>query len=340
MLDQADLSFDASVEVLKALGEPTRLRLVRLLASYDLTVSDLTAILGQSQPRISRHLRLLVESGVLSRYQEGAWAYFRLGDGFAAAGVARAILGRLGQDDPVLTRDAERLEAIRRERAAKAAGYFAENAERWDRLRLLHVADADVEAALLSALGQRRFDDHLDIGTGTGRLIELLSPRASRVVGVDASREMLQVARAKLDAAGIQNAQVRQGDCYCLPLPRSSFDLVTVHQVLHYLDDPAAAVREAASMLRPSGLLAIVDFAPHDLEFLRNDEAHQRLGFAPETLSFYLEEAGLDVVSTRLLVPAGENAGRLTVVVVVAENRRLPATQSDPSLSHRFERAS
>ncbi|GGD92489.1 ArsR family transcriptional regulator [Aureimonas endophytica] len=323
MAEAATLAFEASVEVLKALGEPTRLRLVRLLARNDLTVSDLTAILGQSQPRISRHLRLLVESGVLSRYQEGAWAYFRLaGEGPGAAALARAVIERVGGADPMLARDHERLDHIRQERAARAARFFAENAERWDRLRLLHVADEDVEAALLGALGERRFNDLLDIGTGTGRVLELLAPRVGRAIGIDASREMLQVARAKLDAAGIGHAQVRQGDCYSLPLPPASFDLVTIHQVLHYLDDPAAALREAAAMLRPGGLLAIVDFAPHDLEFLRDDEAHLRLGFSPETLSAYLAEAGLEVETTRLLVPAGEHAGRLTTIVAIARERR------------------
>ncbi|KAB0680807.1 ArsR/SmtB family transcription factor [Aureimonas leprariae] len=322
MLDTSKLSFAASIEVLKALGEPTRLRLVRLLASHDLTVSDLTSILGQSQPRISRHLRLLVECGVLTRYQEGAWAYFRSADALDVATLTRAVVGRIAGDDPMLARDLDRLEAIRRERAARAADYFARNAERWDRLRLLHVADADVEAALLEALGEETLGDVLDVGTGTGRLLELLAPRAARIVGVDASREMLQVARAKLDAAGIANAQVRQGDAYSLPLAHGSFDLVTLHQVLHYLDDPGAAVREAARMLRPAGRLAIVDFAPHGLEFLREEQAHVRLGFSQETLAGYLGEAELDVVAWRLLVPGVECPERLTVVVTVAQDRR------------------
>lgn len=331
MLETPKLSFDVSIEVLKALGEPTRLRLVRLLARLDLTVSDLTAILGQSQPRISRHLRLLVESGVVSRYQEGAWAYFRLSDVMDVASLTSAILGRLGSEDPVLARDMERLEHIRRERAARAAAYFSLNAGRWDRLRLLHAADAEVEAALLAVLGDRRFGDLLDIGTGTGRLLELLAPLAKRAIGVDASREMLQIARAKLDAAGIANAQVRHGDCYCLPLPQASFDLVTIHQVLHYLDDPSAAVREAASMLRPGGLLVIVDFAPHGLEFLRDDEAHLRLGFSGETLGAYLADAGLDVAGTRILVPGDERPEQLTVVVTLAQDRRPPASETNPA---------
>ena len=196
MLDAPKLSFDLSVDVLRALAEPTRLRLARLLARNDLTVTDLTAILGQSQPRISRHLKLLVESRILTRYQEGAWAYFRLSDEMAVAGLVRSLLARLDETDPSLERDAERLEAVRRERAERAAGYFAENAGRWDRIRLLHVPDAEVENRLTDLIGDGRVDRFLDIGTGTGRMIELFAGKVEQAVGVDASREMLQIGRA------------------------------------------------------------------------------------------------------------------------------------------------
>ena len=336
MLDAPKLSFDLSVDVLRALAEPTRLRLARLLARNDLTVTDLTAILGQSQPRISRHLKLLVESRILTRYQEGAWAYFRLSDEMAVAGLVRSLLARLDETDPSLERDAERLEAVRRERAERAAGYFAENAGRWDRIRLLHVPDAEVENRLTDLIGDGRVDRFLDIGTGTGRMIELFAGKVEQAVGVDASREMLQIARAKLDAAGIGNALVRQGDCYHLPVPRDGFDLVMLHQVLHFLDDPQAAVREAASRLRPGGRLAIVDFAPHRLDFLREEQAHLRLGFARETLTGYLEEAGLEVVTVETLAPDGSEPNQLTVTIWLARDRRLlmaEARRATPSIT-------
>ncbi|MBC8129973.1 MAG: metalloregulator ArsR/SmtB family transcription factor [Rhizobiaceae bacterium] len=322
MLRSSTLTFNACLDVLKALGEPTRLRLARLLSSSDLTVSDLTAILGQSQPRISRHLKLLVESAVLTRYQEGAWAFFRLTEEVAVVDLVRGVLSRIDAADPVLRRDAERLDAVRRQRAERAAGYFSANAGNWDRIRLLHAPDAEVERALLRAVGDRRIEGFLDIGTGTGRMLEIFSPRAERAVGIDASREMLQVARAKLDTAGIGNAQVRLGDCYHLPVPHGSFDLVTIHQVLHYLDDPAAAIREAAQALRPGGRLAIVDFAPHRLDFLRDEHAHLRLGFSRDTLVSHLEEAGLDVVAQETLAPDGSAPGQLTVFIWVAGDRR------------------
>ncbi|MEC5324089.1 ArsR/SmtB family transcription factor [Aurantimonas sp. A3-2-R12] len=323
MLDIQKLSFEPLVDALKAVAEPTRLRLVLLLARSDLTVSELTTILGQSQPRISRHLKLLVESGVLARYQEGAWAYFRVSDDASVVGLVRSLLSWADEADPLIERDGERLEAVRAERARRAADYFARNAGRWDRIRALHAADAEVERALLAALGTKRIGTLLDIGTGTGRILELLAPRCERAVGIDASREMLAIARAKLDAANIINAQVRQGDAYHLPVERQAFDLVTLHQVLHYLDDPQAAIAEAARAVAPGGRLAIIDFAPHELEFLRAEHAHLRLGFSEATLVGYLEEAGLEQVSIDHLVSSGGETGELTVTICIAKDPRL-----------------
>ncbi|WP_062112454.1 ArsR/SmtB family transcription factor [Aureimonas sp. AU40] len=315
-------SFDATVEILKALGEPTRLRLVMLLSGHDLTVSDLTSILGQSQPRISRHLKLLVESGVVLRHQEGAWAYFRRSDDPLVATLTDALLAGVTDEDGRLAGDREKLEDVRRERAERAALYFSRNAEQWDRIRSLHVPDTEVEAALLASLGEESVEAMLDVGTGTGRLLELLAPRSERALGIDASREMLSIARAKLDAAGLSRATVRQGDAYRLPVPRGSFALVTLHQVLHYLDDPAAAVREAAGALGPGGRLAIVDFAPHRLEELRAEHAHLRLGFSEEALGAYVQAAGLSVESIRALPLQGRRADALTVLILVARRPR------------------
>lgn len=323
--------FDDAVDMLKAIAEPTRLRLLVLLSRHDLTVTDLMSILGQSQPRISRHLKLLTECGILSRYQEGAWAYFRLSDQPSAMGFTDAVLSRLDRADPVLRRDAERLEGVRRQRSANAASYFAKNAGSWDRIRSLHAPDTVVEAALLSELGDRPIRALLDIGTGTGRMLELLAPRCGRAVGIDASREMLAIARAKLDAADISNAVVRQGDAFHLPVERGGFDLVLIHQVLHYLDDPAAAIAEAAAALAPGGRLAVIDFAPHALEFLRVEHAHLRLGFGDEALAGHLRDAGLDVTAIRSLRPEGRRADQLTVTIWLArDGRRLLASAAEP----------
>jgi ubiquinone/menaquinone biosynthesis C-methylase UbiE/DNA-binding MarR family transcriptional regulator len=320
------LSSDDLVAVLRAGGEPTRLRVLALLAAGDLTVKDLTAILGQSQPRISRHLKLLVEAGLVDRFPEGSWVYYRLRDDGAAAALVRLVLTALDGDDLTARRDRERLDAVKRDHAEEAARYFSANAIDWAALRSLHVDEREVEAAILDAVGDRPFAALLDLGTGTARTIELLAGRFDRAVGIDTSHEMLAIARAELGRAGIANARVQQGDVYSLNLPRDSFDLVTVHQVLHYLDDPARAVREAARTLRPGGRMLIVDFAPHGLEFLRDAHAHRRLGFGHVEIARALEGAGLEMVSIRdLPAPVSDASGteKLTVTLWLARDPRL-----------------
>lgn len=331
MLLRTQLPLDASVNLLKAAGEPTRLRLLALLAHADLTVSDLMDILGQSQPRISRHLKLLAEAGLLERYQEGSWAYFRAVEDGAPAAFLGAILERVNANDPQLLRDREQLATVRARRARQAADYFAVNAASWDAIRKLHVDEAQVEAAILDMLGNSPFQAMLDLGTGTGRMLELLSPLYVRATGIDTSREMLTVARSNLEAAGISGAHVRQGDMLNADLARESFDLVTIHQVLHFLDDPARAIRQAARTLRPGGRMLIVDFAPHALEFLRDQHAHLRLGFAAEQVAGWLEAAGLEVREHRRL-DAGRDGG-LVVTIWLAQDPRMliadAATGSD-----------
>jgi ArsR family transcriptional regulator len=323
MAASSPLAVETVITALKAAGEATRLRILALLGQAELTVKDLTAILGQSQPRISRHLKLLAAAGLIDRHPEGAWVFYRLAD----EGPARRLVGDLFQlidgDDPVLARDRERLAAVKREHAEAAQRYFAANATEWDTMRALHVAEDAVEAAMQEALGTRVFDSLLDLGTGTGRLLELFAPLYRRAIGIDASSDMLAVARANLDRAGITNAQVRLGDVHHLPFARNSFDVVTIHQVLHYLDDPEQAIAEAARVMRPGGRLMVVDFAPHHLEFLRERHAHRRLGFAHQAMRQWLEAPGLSQESVRDL-PAGDRAGdKLTVTLWLAKDRRI-----------------
>ena len=317
------MSSDDLVGVLRAGGEPTRLRVLALLAGGDLTVKDLTAILGQSQPRISRHLKLLVEAGLVDRFPEGSWVYYRLRDDGAGADLVRRVLAALDGDDLAIRRDHERLEAVKRDHAEEAARYFGANATRWAALRSLHVDEREVEAAIRAAVGDRPFGTLLDLGTGTGRIIELLADRFDRAVGIDQSHEMLAIARTELDRAGIASARVQQGDVYSLNLARDTVDLVVVHQVLHYLDDPARALREAARTLRPGGRMLIVDFAPHGLEFLRDAHAHRRLGFGHQEIARALEGAGLEVSSIRDLTASASGTDRLTVTLWLARDPRL-----------------
>ena len=315
------LAFPALTATLKAAAEATRLRILILLAETELTVSDLTEILRQSQPRLSRHLRLLAEAGLVERFREGSWAFFRLGERGSAADIARALIARLDSDDPIIARDRERLAAVRSTRAAAAQNYFRRHAAQWDRIRKLHVADAAVEAAVRAALADKPIRSLLDLGTGTGRMLELFAADIERGLGLDLSRDMLALARTRLDGAGLQHCSVRYGDIYDLALPRDSFDVVIIHQVLHFLDDSARAIREAARVLRPGGRLLVVDFAPHDLEFLREQHAHRRLGFAAETVTQWLEAAGLDVMSQQTLPPGPE--GKIAVSLWLARDPRI-----------------
>ncbi len=320
-MDSAQLPFSALTATLKAAGEATRLRLLLLIAEAELTVSDLTAILRQSQPRLSRHLRLLAEAGLVQRYREGSWAFFRLGERGSAADIARALIARLDPNDPIIARDRERLAAVRAARAAAAQNYFRRHAAEWDRIRRLHVADAAVEEAIRAALGDAPIRSLLDLGTGTGRMLELFAGDIESGLGLDLSHDMLALARARLDRAGLRHCSVRHGDIYDLALPRDSFDVVIVHQVLHVLDDSARALREAARVLRPGGRLLVVDFAPHDLEFLREEHAHRRLGFAAETVQQWMQAAGLDVVRQQTLPPGPE--GKIAVSLWLGRDPRI-----------------
>ncbi|MCG5483828.1 MULTISPECIES: ArsR/SmtB family transcription factor [Sinorhizobium] len=329
MADRETLGLDALVDVLKAAGEPTRLRLLALLSAGDLTVTDLTEILGQSQPRISRHLKLLAEVALIDRYQEGAWAYFRLRQEGRRVALIRELLASAAADDAILARDAIRLATLKRTRAEKAQAYFSRNAAEWDKLRRLHIAEGDVEAALKAMVGDEPVDSLLDLGTGTGRILQLFEGIYRRGIGVDASRDMLAVARSNLDRAGITKASIRHGDIFNLPLDGQSFDLVTIHQVLHYLEEPEAAIAEAARMLVPGGRLVIIDFAPHGLEHLRDDHAHARLGFSHQTMSEWLQKADLSLEKTTDLAPEGGQEGKLTVTIWLARDQRAVETVAD-----------
>ncbi len=328
MSARADLAFNTLNTALKAAGEGTRLRILALLAETELTVSDLTDILRQSQPRISRHLKLLSEAGLVERFREGSWAFFRVAEQGAGAEVIHALLARLAPEDPTVGRDRERLTVVRAARAAAAQAYFRKHAAEWDRIRKLHVADAAVEEAIKAAVADRPVEALLDLGTGTGRMLELFGPDIERGLGLDMSLDMLALARARLDRAGLRHCTVRQGDIYDLELPKNSFDLVIVHQVLHFLDDGARAIREAARVLRPGGRLLVVDFAPHDLEFLREQHAHRRLGFAPETVTQWMQAAGLDPVLHRTLPPEPGTDGKIAVSLWLARDPRVAIAAS------------
>lgn len=295
MSDAPVSSLDSLVAVMRAAGEATRLRLLALLEEGEHSVKDLTEILGQSQPRVSRHLKLLADAGLVTRNAEGAWAYYGLAEGSAGAELAHWLIARLDPEDADRARDRARLEWVRAAQQRQAAAYFATVAESWDALRQLHVPEAAVEAAVLKAVGDGSVDFLLDLGTGTGRMLELLAGHYRRAVGIDQSREMIAVARAKLAGAGIGTAQVRLGDIANLDPAVGRADLIVLHQVLHYFDDPGRLLGEVRKVLRPSGAILIVDFAPHELEFLRSHHAHRRLGISEAQMTSWARASSLRV---------------------------------------------
>lgn len=278
---------------LRAIAEPTRLRILVLCARSELSVTDLVDILGQSQPRVSRHLKLMVEAGVLERNREGARAYYRVAERTAGGDVARALTPLVPVDDAMMATDLARLETIRSRRSERATAYFQENAVRWEDLRGLYVDDALVDASLMEAVRAEPVDSLLDIGTGTGRVLEQLADHVTSAVGVDNAKPMLEIARDKLDRAGVNNCQVRLADMYHLPFPADRFDAVTLNMVLHHAEMPGEVLREAARVLKPGGRVILVDFAPHELEELREQHTHRWLGFSGEEIGRMAQSAGL-----------------------------------------------
>ena len=313
---------------LRALSDSSRLRVMRLVAQMELSVGELAQVLGQSQPRVSQHVARLVDAGLLERRKEGNSVFLRETSSSALGEAIARLLAIAEREDAAYGAQADadrrRLAAIRNTREAEADRYFARHAEEWDTLRKVHGPEQACEEALLAALGEDAPGRLLDVGTGTGRIAELLSERADRVVALDKSLDMLRVARARLQALGPDKVELVQGDFTDLPFPAASFDTVLLHQVLHFAQEPALALREAARVTRPGGRVAVVDLARHELDELRTRHAHARLGFADEGMATLLAEAGFEPADP-VEVPGRE----LTVKIWVATRRALPSPAQD-----------
>lgn len=304
----------------EAAVEPTRLRIVALLDVAELTVSDLTEILGQTQPRVSRHLRILVEANIVRRTPQGAWAYFRRARSGDQARAVDVMLGLIDRDDHEFAADARRLAGIRAEHSARSTEFFDRNAAEWERLRALHVADGRVEREILAAVQDRHPASVLDLGTGTGRILELLGSSIERGVGIDNSPNMLAVARHKLESAGLRHCTVRHGDIQDVGYPPDTFDLVIIHQVLHVLDEPSGAIDEAARVLTRGGSVVVVDFAIHDQTVLITEHHHRRLGFSKRAVTDWMKQAGLGAISHSTLAPESEQS--IAISIWIGRDRR------------------
>jgi ArsR family transcriptional regulator len=306
---------DDLIDKLRAAGEPTRLRILALLRQQDLSVGELVAILAQSQPRLSHHLKALASAGLVERLPEGSFVFYRAASQDAPGRFLKNLFEQLDRTESAFRRDAEQLKLVTEERAQSAEAFFSSMASTWDTIRGLHTPNQDIESALLRLASRRRFQRVVDFGTGTGRMLALFASRAAEAEGIDLSHGMLTVARSHLQSAGLTNARVRQGDVTATPFDSQSCDLVIIHQVLHFMDAPGRAIAEAARLLMPDGMLLIVDFAPHELEFLRTEHGHHRLGLRPEAVRGWAQEAGLDIEAPLAIAPP-EGAGKgLTVYI-------------------------
>lgn len=295
------------LDIFRALADPTRMRIMHLLGTMELSVGEVAQAVAQSQPRVSRHVKILVEAGLVDRRKEGNWVFLRTGAGHASQHVM-ALFDALPEDGPEslwLKADLARLAAIRADRRRAAEEYFAIHAEEWDAIRSLHAPEAQVEGAMARLLGPHRVGHMLDLGTGTGRMIELFGPQADKVSAIDRSPDMLRLARAKLPTDGGDKYDLMLGDFGAVPLDAASVDLVTAHQILHYTPDPRTVIAESARVLRSGGRLLVADFAPHDREELRTRDQHERLGFSDEQIKDWFAAAGLaiDAIDT---LPGGE----------------------------------
>jgi ArsR family transcriptional regulator len=293
----------------------------------ELSVGELAQVLGQSQPRVSRHIKILADAGLAVRRKEGSWVFLGLGSDARTAPVLEAIDIWSAEEagDHWTVADIARLAAVRADRAAAAETYFEMHAAEWDAIRSLHVPESAVEGAIVEALAGQPVGALVDLGTGTGRMLELLGPKAASAVGIDRSPEMLRLARAKLAAAGMERVELRQGDIYALPIAGRAADTVILHQVLHYAHQPAAAVNEAGRLLVPGGRLLIIDFAAHDREELRTSDAHVRLGFDDAQIRGWFEAAGLALAGVREL-----KGGELTVKLWLGQR---PAETADKEMA-------
>ncbi len=289
------------IEILKAAGEDTRLRIIALLAQGELAAQEISNVLGQSQPRVSRHIKLLAEAGIIEKRAEGSWVFAKLSSDPKLLSIINPIIDAIASDDHIIIKDTHKLIDIRKAREIVAQNYFDAIAPEWESLRKLQQPEKLVEEALLSLVKKEEFEFHIDLGAGTGNILGLFAEQAKRSEGIDKSRSMLALARSRLDEIKGANISIRMGDIFNLPYEDDVADLITIHQVLHYLDDPRDALKEAARIIKSNGILLIADFAPHQFEELRDKHGHKRLGFTQQEIQKWCDDCGFELVEHKMV---------------------------------------
>lgn len=304
----------AVLDIFRALADPTRLRILALLGDIELAIGEVAQVIGQSQPRVSRHVRILIDAGLVDRHKEGGWVFLRMSDSGAARAYRAFVLEteRSPEEQAIIAADRAALAKVHEERNAAAQRYFAEHADEWDAIRSLYAPDGEIESAMAKLLGSRPLGRLLDIGTGTGRMVELFAQQAEIAVAFDRSSEMLRIARAKL-VPSESHVDFVQGDFNALPFERAEFDTAILHQVLHYSRIPQRVIAEVARVLTPGGIALFADFAPHMREDLRTGSAHARLGFAHDQMREWLRDEGMQLESQSEI-----GGGELTVCLWLA----------------------
>lgn len=305
------------LDLLKALADPCRLRLVAVLLRAEFTVQELTQILDMGQSRISRHLKILSEAGVLSVKRQGTWSYYRVGEDSAFFCAIRPAFERELEQLPQRREDLAAVALALEARRRRSLEFFDQHARTWDVLSRTLLPVPQYQERLLSLVPT--VDTLLEIGVGTGALLPDLSRRAAKVIGVDHSPAMLDEARRRLDHAGNSAAELRLGEMTHLPLADGGAGCVVANMVLHHAADPQAVLAEITRVLKPGGILVLADLARHEREWAREQLADQWLGFEEEELRGWLQGAGLgSIVIERVAAENGQED--VLLVTAVKEN--------------------
>ena len=318
---------DAIATYLKTLGHPDRLRILALLSQGELTVSELVQILGLSQPRVTQYIKSLEQVGIVERMREGSWVFSRLKRGQQAnSAILAATLAALAGENALLDSDRDSLNKVRDDRSRQAEAFFASVANDLDQLGHEYLPQADIETALLSLVPGQEFSRMVDLGTGTGGMLKLFAPHIRSGVGVDDSVEMLRVARHTLSDDAYMHISIQQADLQDAPLKDGAADLVTLHQVLHFLEEPARAVNEAARLLVDDGHLLITDFALHDFDSYHEKYSHRRLGFSDQDMHQLLSDYGFELDQVRTLPASGPTTPDVKIWHAIKTSNALLAT--------------